>query len=148
MNMLNNDFDTILTEDPTVITRPKPSIDEFRARYLSTRSDPIEDEKITGKVSLTDTLPVGDGASFTDAYESYYRAGTVGTLFQKTYVLSERMAKNYSRNLLAYGVRAGMYGGKLYFPLRWNLLSLLCRYGAHVGVCIQIFRCHVFHLTT
>ncbi len=112
MNMLNNDFDPILTEDPTIVTRPKPSIDEFRARYLSTVSDPIEDEKLTGKLSLTDTLPVvGDGASFTDAYESYYRAGTLGTLWQKTYVLSERMAKNYSRNLLAYGVRAGMYGG-------------------------------------
>lgn len=112
MNMLNNDFDPILTEDPTIVTRPKPSIDEFRARYLSTVSDPMDDEKLTGKLSLTDTLPVvGDGASFTDAYESYYRAGTLGTLWQKTYVLSERMAKNYSRNLLAYGVRAGMYGG-------------------------------------
>ena len=118
MNMLNNDFDTILTEDPTIVTRPKPTIDEFRARYLSTMSDPVEDEKLGGKISLTDTLPVGDGASFTDAYESYYRAGTLGTLFQKTFVLSERMAKNYSRNLLAYGVRAGMYGGKLCLPLR------------------------------
>ena len=118
MKMLNNDFDTILTEDPTIVTRPKPTIDEFRARYLSTMSDPVEDEKLGGKISLTDTLPVGDGASFTDAYESYYRAGTLGTLFQKTFVLSERMAKNYSRNLLAYGVRAGMYGGKSCSPLR------------------------------
>ncbi|KAK2464911.1 hypothetical protein APHAL10511_002987 [Amanita phalloides] len=113
MNMLNNDFDPVLTEDPTVVTRPKPTIDEFRARHLSTLSDPLEDEKSTNKMtdSISESLQIGDGASFTDAYESYYRAGTFGTLWQKTYVLSERMAKNYSRNLLAYGVRAGMYGG-------------------------------------
>jgi len=126
MNMLNNDFDPILTEDPTIVTRPKPSIDEFRARYLSTVSDLMDEEKHAGKLSLTDTLPVvGDGASFTDAYESYYRAGTLGTLWQKTYVLSERMAKNYSRNLLAYGVRAGMYGGMgLMLATIWIKLGL------------------------
>lgn len=36
-------------------------------------------------------------------------------LFWNTYVLSERNVKNYSRNLLAYGVRAGMYGGVLFY---------------------------------
>ncbi|KAF8207443.1 P-loop containing nucleoside triphosphate hydrolase protein [Mycena galopus ATCC 62051] len=41
----------------------------------------------------------------------YGKAGPLGTLFWNTLVLSERTAFNYSRNLLAYGVRAGMYAG-------------------------------------
>ncbi|KAJ7301568.1 P-loop containing nucleoside triphosphate hydrolase protein [Mycena albidolilacea] len=39
------------------------------------------------------------------------KAGPAGTLFWNTVVLSERTALNYGRNLLAYGVRAGMYAG-------------------------------------
>ncbi|KAJ6457693.1 P-loop containing nucleoside triphosphate hydrolase protein [Mycena sanguinolenta] len=39
------------------------------------------------------------------------KADPLRTLFWNTMVLSERTAVNYSRNLLAYGVRAGMYAG-------------------------------------
>ncbi|EEB96861.1 hypothetical protein MPER_03927, partial [Moniliophthora perniciosa FA553] len=37
------------------------------------------------------------------------KTGPAGQLLWKTLILSERSAINYARNLLAYGVRAGMY---------------------------------------
>ncbi|KAJ7485788.1 P-loop containing nucleoside triphosphate hydrolase protein [Mycena latifolia] len=49
--------------------------------------------------------------SFVGSASEEGRAGAIGTLFWNTMVLSERTAINYSRNLLAYGVRAGMYAG-------------------------------------
>ncbi|KAL7410066.1 P-loop containing nucleoside triphosphate hydrolase protein [Mrakia frigida] len=39
------------------------------------------------------------------------KGGKLASLWGNTYVLSERTTKNYSRNLLAYGIRAGMYVG-------------------------------------
>ncbi|KAF7320751.1 ABC transporter domain-containing protein [Mycena chlorophos] len=39
------------------------------------------------------------------------KAGALGTLVRHTLVLSERTMLNYVRNLLAYGVRLGMYAG-------------------------------------
>jgi len=48
----------------------------------------------------------------------------VTSMLKKTLVLSERSAKNYARNLLAYGVRAGMYLGVLFqFELSYFGLS-------------------------
>jgi len=43
--------------------------------------------------------------------DDYGKAGSLGTLLWNTSVLCERTAVDYSRNLLAYGIRIGMYAG-------------------------------------
>lgn len=42
-----------------------------------------------------------------------YRGGETQITLKRTLVLAKRSVKNYSRNLLAYGVRAGMYAGQI-----------------------------------
>ncbi|KAG6855896.1 hypothetical protein H0H87_009576 [Tephrocybe sp. NHM501043] len=97
MNFLNNDFETNESKGA--------SADDLRAYYLSTIKAPslsIGTEQGHGTPSQEDS----------DATEDRGRASYIGKLFWNTVVLSERSLKNYSRNLLAYGVRAGMYGGE------------------------------------
>jgi hypothetical protein len=93
MNYLNNDF---IPSDES----KSSSVQELREYYLSTVSTP------PSSIRLFD-----DPNDNFDSYDQHGKAGYFGTLFWNTMVLSERSAKNYSRNLLAYGVRAGMYGG-------------------------------------
>ncbi|KAJ3510930.1 hypothetical protein NLJ89_g4395 [Agrocybe chaxingu] len=96
MNFLNTDF-----------LHPSASaeiIREFRQFYLSwsandPASEPFEEKKLLA-------YPTDKNSGLVDG-----KAGAVGTLFWNTLVLAERTAVNYSRNLLAYGVRLGMYGG-------------------------------------
>ncbi|KAF9460328.1 P-loop containing nucleoside triphosphate hydrolase protein [Collybia nuda] len=107
MNYLNNDF--------TPSTESKSStVQELREYYLSTISKP----------SGSSTPLLDDQIHQVDHYEQHGKAGALGTLFWNTMVLSERSAVNYSRNLLAYGVRAGMYGGMgLMLALIWIRLG-------------------------
>ncbi|KAJ6498435.1 P-loop containing nucleoside triphosphate hydrolase protein [Mycena vitilis] len=63
-----------------------------------------------------DYPPYGRGNTFGTEYTDDEgveegKASAMGTLLWNTLVLAERTAVNYSRNLLAYGVRAGMYAG-------------------------------------
>lgn len=95
MNYLNNDF------MPSHESKSS-TVEELREYYLSTIS--------TSSVSST-PLPDDQVDDFKH-YDQHGKAGAAGTLFWNTMVLSERSATNYSRNLLAYGVRAGMYGGE------------------------------------
>lgn len=95
MNFLNNDFSVDKSHS-------KSSIQAFREFYLSTVS-PFATPPPNVTVIRLQEEPFGD---------SHGKAGPVGTLFWNTMALSERSAKNYARNLLAYGVRIGMYGGK------------------------------------
>jgi len=92
MNFLNSDFSEAGTSSK--------SINDFREFYLS-QSDSLyrtEDKQpFTGDIDDHSTL--------------HGKAGPFATLFWNTMVLSERTAVNYRRNLLAYGVRTGMYGG-------------------------------------
>jgi len=94
MNFLNTDFSEVGTSSKL--------INDFREFYLS-QSDslyrPQEKQPVTG--------------DFDDHSTLHGKAGPFGTLFWNTMVLSARTAVNYQRNLLAYGVRAGMYGGTL-----------------------------------
>lgn len=96
MNFLNNDFASS--------AEPKgSSVHDLREYYVST--------------TKASTLSIGtendDDSQIPEdeAADEHGKAGPLGTLFWNTMVLSERSSKNYSRNLLAYGVRAGMYGG-------------------------------------
>ncbi|KAF5379697.1 hypothetical protein D9615_005737 [Tricholomella constricta] len=97
MNFLNNDFiDSNESKGA--------SVHDLREYYLSTiktRDAPL----ISTEDELEDSSPDDEAA------DELGKAGPLGTLFWNTVVLSERSSKNYSRNLLAYGVRAGMYGG-------------------------------------
>jgi hypothetical protein len=96
MNFLNNDFMTSNESKGT-------SAHDLHEYYLS-----------TAKVPTLSISTEGDHDSGSPDYEvadEQGKAGPLGTLFWNTSVLSERSLKNYSRNLLAYGVRAGMYGG-------------------------------------
>ncbi|CAA7263567.1 unnamed protein product [Cyclocybe aegerita] len=96
MNFLNSDFEHRVGSSDT--------IREFRNFYLSlstTERPTTCDEK---KLIVTQPL-IDDGSTL------HGKAGVMGTLIWNTLVLAERTALNYSRNLLAYGVRAGMYGG-------------------------------------
>lgn len=94
MNFLNSDFAGV--EESSTSAR------EFREFYLSISSANAENKGHSEHTSLDhhENLAV-DG-----------KAGAAGTLFWNTLVLSERTAVNYRRNLLAYGVRAGMYAGE------------------------------------
>lgn len=93
MNFLNDDFSREATRDN------KSSAQEMREFFFSARPP------LTGRPTTAETV-IAEGS-----VEEFGKAGTFGTLFWNTVVLSERSAKNYVRNLLAYGVRAGMYGG-------------------------------------
>jgi len=101
MNFLNNDFDQLgnLTE----IAIESDGVKEMRSYYLSTRT-PRESPLHLGAPVLEE-----DHDQNNDLMEG--KAGPLSKLFWNTIVLSERSAKSYLRNLLAYGVRAGMYAG-------------------------------------
>ncbi|KAJ7088263.1 P-loop containing nucleoside triphosphate hydrolase protein [Mycena epipterygia] len=100
MNFLNNDF--------AESTGRKSGSDAraFRQFYLSTNP-------MFGAASASDNEGESKGKYEPEPAPEpeYGRSGVLGTLFWNTVVLSERTAVNYSRNLLAYGVRAGMYAG-------------------------------------
>lgn len=110
MNFLNNDFETS--------TDTKGSgVEDLREYYLSTLATPAS------------SVHQKDGTDQCDAESDNGIQGTAGpllTLFWNTMVLSERSARNYSRNLLAYGVRAGMYGGNQLLLLRYVQYAHRC----------------------
>lgn len=124
MNFLNTDFGSDSSSD----AKGSTSAEEFRQFYLSYRSQ-IESTKAPNAFSSTSSAwgtsnsdffanPVesrGDYSASNPGLDSTAtgKAGPVGTLIWNTLTLAERSVKNYTRNLLAYGVRAGMYGGEL-----------------------------------
>ncbi len=103
MNFLNEDFQT----DPDSGSGDAASL---RAFYLSTLNDShasLENLNLNMKA-----IPQFDQDA--DVYEEKLgKAGWGGKLFWNTMVLSERTTINYIRNLLAYGVRLGMYIGSI-----------------------------------
>jgi hypothetical protein len=113
MNFLNDDFSSVAE------TKGKPTVEEFRNRYLSTLAERSTSSYIrqTDQVSISkssreDTTLLNDTCAILKCVgEESGKAGILGTLFWNTVVLAERTGKNYSRNLLAYGIRMGMYGG-------------------------------------
>ncbi|KAG5643273.1 hypothetical protein DXG03_001240 [Asterophora parasitica] len=96
MNFLNDDF--VASNESKGF-----GVHDLREYYLSTLK--------THTPSIS-TVNEGQGLD-EEATDELGKAGHLGTLFWNTVVLSERSSKNYSRNLLAYGVRAGMYGGAI-----------------------------------
>ncbi|KAJ7930537.1 P-loop containing nucleoside triphosphate hydrolase protein [Mycena leptocephala] len=91
MNFLNNDFAEATGREANTGARA------FRQFYLSTNP------------SLPDiVLRVEGSGSLLEAEAEHGKAGVLATLFWNAMVLSQRSAVNYSRNLLAYGVRAGI----------------------------------------
>ncbi|KAJ6542947.1 P-loop containing nucleoside triphosphate hydrolase protein [Mycena capillaripes] len=94
MNFLNDDFAEATGREASKNARA------FRQFYLS-KSPSLPEIKSHGDVS----------GSLVASEAEHGRAGLLGTLWWNTVVLSERTTVNYSRNLLAYGVRAGMYAG-------------------------------------
>ncbi|GLB44858.1 putative ABC-2 type transporter [Lyophyllum shimeji] len=97
MNFLNNDF---ARSDEL----NGGSVQDLHEYYLSTI-------KVTTTPSISTQNDHDTGTPEGEPADEYGKAGPLGTLFWNAVVLSERSSKNYSRNLLAYGVRAGMYGG-------------------------------------
>jgi hypothetical protein len=93
MNFLNSDFST--SREIKL-----PSVQDFRDFYVLTIKRP------------TSSLEPPANALYPDNTFTEGKAGLFSTFFWNTVVLGERSAKNYSRNLLAYGVRAGMYAGE------------------------------------
>ncbi|KAG6826280.1 hypothetical protein H0H92_000461 [Tricholoma furcatifolium] len=93
MNFLNNDFS--LNESKGL------GAEDLRRYYLSTVKEPDM------SISTEDDHEI----TYEDNTDDRGKTGPFGTLLWNTTVLSERSLKNYSRNLLAYGVRAGMYAG-------------------------------------
>lgn len=89
MNFLNSDF-----------AGSSKAVDDFREFYHSWSAPVISDLKNNPS-----------GQIIEDNSQLYGKAGPFATLFWHTAVLSERTTLNYLRNLLAYGVRVGMYGG-------------------------------------
>ncbi|KAJ7019734.1 P-loop containing nucleoside triphosphate hydrolase protein [Mycena alexandri] len=106
MNFLNNDFTA------SAMGHGAPDARAFREYYLSTNpapSLPVPSNYTGSSADINKAL--SHAQVETHAETEYGRTGSLGTLFWNTMVLAERTAVNYSRNLLAYGVRAGMYAG-------------------------------------
>jgi len=104
MNFLNNDFDTSGEAKLT-------GAQDMRDYYISTTRRP------------SSSFQLGHPAPKDLYFDHSYRegnAGPLGTFFWNTVVLGERSARNYSRNLLAYGVRAGMYAGEYLAHFHWR----------------------------
>ncbi|KAJ2924403.1 hypothetical protein H1R20_g12699, partial [Candolleomyces eurysporus] len=126
MNFLNTDFGSGI--EPT--TKGSTSAEDFREFYLTYRSQAqprahnafsapsaawsISSASNSDLVANAGVQLHGDynpnPAVDTSSVDSG-KAGPAGTLLWNTLTLAERSVKNYTRNLLAYGVRAGMYGG-------------------------------------
>jgi hypothetical protein len=111
MNFLNDDFAEATGRDSS---NTNANARGFREFYLSTHPSLPDDTSFTPEAR--EALVPSDS--------EHGRAGVLGTLFWNTMVLSERTAVNYSRNLLAYGVRAGMYAGALSVHLSANHLLI------------------------
>ena len=118
MNFLNSDFSEAGTSSK--------SINDFREFYLS-QPDGLyysqDKPPLTGDVDDHSTL--------------HGKAGPFATLFWNTMVLSERTAVNYERNLLAYGVRAGMYGGT-FLSFKNATLCLLIKIYLSLGMGLML----------
>ncbi|KAF9523157.1 P-loop containing nucleoside triphosphate hydrolase protein [Crepidotus variabilis] len=95
MNFLNEDFASSQSSTSRIGAR------EFREFF---RSLPSSQPKDNEKHQLSLTYP-GDPSA------AHGSARGFSKFFWNVMVLSERSVLNYSRNLLAYGVRAGMYAG-------------------------------------
>ncbi|KAF5367203.1 hypothetical protein D9758_003922 [Tetrapyrgos nigripes] len=116
MNFLNQDFDSESERHSFSHNAAK----EFRSFYLSTIAsssssaigdDEHEVESKFDKNNTSQTFVRVALAKDSNDYSSPTDGSSSERLFWNTVVLSERSAVNYMRNLLAYGVRAGMYAG-------------------------------------
>jgi len=109
MNFLNSDFNHSGDASRT--------ISEFRDFYYTTWTSPLiaekdgHDEHENQPLIAANVRTFDRPANMEQPTDAYGKAGVLGTLFWNTLVLAERTAINYRRNLLAYGVRAGMYCG-------------------------------------
>ncbi|KAF8513122.1 P-loop containing nucleoside triphosphate hydrolase protein [Hysterangium stoloniferum] len=94
MNFLNSDF--------SASSDTKLSANEMRQFYLSSIPTPP-------------IMPSQSTTSLSNPRQLHDRNYNVTSILKKTLVLSERGVKNYSRNLLVYGIRAGMYAGAFFY---------------------------------
>ncbi|TFK66951.1 P-loop containing nucleoside triphosphate hydrolase protein [Pluteus cervinus] len=108
MNLLNDDFSQTSGSEQDRANGIVYCANEMRDFYLSSEFSRIATASFASPSTSAGGTRTGtpvplDGINGDMSY--------LMKLVWNTYVLSERSAKNYSRNLLAYGVRAGMYGG-------------------------------------
>jgi hypothetical protein len=144
MNFLNTDFGSAI--EPT--TKGSTSAEDFREFYLTYRSQsqPRAQQAFSPAWNTSSTSNFAANTGF-DNYTTHPgadsnnlqagKAGPAGTLLWNTLTLAERSVKNYTRNLLAYGVRAGMYGGVSgidYIALDGSNVRSRRRDGLHVSV--------------
>lgn len=145
MDFLNTDFGSAI--EPT--TKGSTSAEDFREFYLtySSQAQPRTQQAFASTWNTSSTSNFAANTGFDENYTAHPgadssnlqagKAGPAGTLLWNTLTLAERSAKNYTRNLLAYGVRAGMYGGvsaiHYIIPDGSNVRSC-CRDGLHVSV--------------
>jgi hypothetical protein len=94
MNYLNNDFD--------VAGHCENRVEELHKFHLS---------KMTQLNSPTKSEFDGSNKSEGDLADMTLRAGAFSAFVWKTLVISERKVLNYFRNVFAYGLRSGIYGG-------------------------------------
>ncbi|KAL7415076.1 P-loop containing nucleoside triphosphate hydrolase protein [Mrakia frigida] len=119
MDLLNTDFaspDSASNENDKADSRS--TADSLRSFYLSTVTATESDEssEVVGK-NVHDVMIEHENQEG--------KGGKMESLWGNTYVLSERTTKNYSRNLLAYGIRGGMYVGMaVMIALIWIRIGL------------------------
>ncbi|KAJ6529686.1 P-loop containing nucleoside triphosphate hydrolase protein [Mycena capillaripes] len=120
MNFLNADFAN------TVDHQHSGDAQGFREFYLSTNP------------SLPSIPPNADADhTLLEPDSEHGRTGPLGTGFWHSMILSERTAVNYSRNLLAYGVRAGMHGSDAW-------VTIWIRLGSHDSTINDRLSVHFF----
>ena len=128
MNFLNEDF----SSSNVNVDVGSSTATEFRRQYISTLSP--DDPSFAPTSSFPEKTSTSSGIG--NEGRELGKAGVAGTLFWNTLVLSERSILNYARNLLAYGVRAGMYAGTKHAICYKTLLLItsFSRNGSDAGV--------------
>ncbi|KAF7373722.1 ABC transporter domain-containing protein [Mycena sanguinolenta] len=124
MNFLNEDFANgtgqargfrefyLSTLTSANAALPETAIHASRTESSFFASDSEQEHPSTSGKNATSSRSKNINTEFEREREHEYgKTDPLRTLFWNTIVLSERTAVNYSRNLLAYGVRAGMYAG-------------------------------------
>lgn len=98
MQLLNTDFSRTNEMDPQ---DGPDTVQRFQIHYLEWKSRSLASQTAYVPVDSNNPIETVEGGQI----------GRIPKMWYHTTILSRRMAMNYSRNLLAYGIRAAMYAG-------------------------------------
>ncbi len=121
LSLVNGDFSSSEV-DPLTTTNPSTTTTPAAAEHEKNLTSPVKGDTAAFARAWAERHPPRKGSvsthhepaaieSMTRHKDSHHSSGSPRHLLQATWLLSQRNMLNYSRNLLAYGVRFGMYIG-------------------------------------